>query len=87
MSQHQFQKYVIEGMEKVKALCEQNNACISRLLQTTLTFLNPISKPDGLPELPLKSNDDFQKLEEILALKTTDAGGHEIPAPAYTYLV
>lgn len=87
MSQQQFQKYVVERMEKITILSEQNNACISRLLQTMSTFLSPTSKPDGLPELPLKSDDDFKKLEELLSKKTVDAGGHEIPAPAYTYLV
>lgn len=75
MSQQQFQECVVEGMEK-----------ISRLLQTMWPFLNPTSKPDGFPELPLKSDDDFKKLEELLSIKAVDAGGHEIPAPAYTYL-
>ncbi|KAM0732804.1 hypothetical protein ACS0PU_000965 [Formica fusca] len=75
MSQQQFQEDVLEGM---------NN--ISRLLQTMSPFTNPTSKPDGFPELPLKSDDDFKKLEELLSKKTVYAGGHEIPAPAYTYL-
>lgn len=87
MSQDKFQQYVIEKMEKVVAICEHNNACIGRFLQTTMTFLNPTSKPDGLPELPLKSDDDFQKLKEMLSQKSTDAGSREIPASAYTYLV
>lgn len=86
MSQQQFQKYVIERMEKITILCEQNNACTNRLLQTMMTSLNPTSKPDGLPELPLKNDDDFKKLEELLSIKTVD-GGREIPGPAYTYLV
>jgi len=51
-----------------------------------MTSLNPTSKPDGLPELPLKNDDDFKKLEELLSIKTVD-GGREIPGPAYTYLI
>lgn len=69
MFQQQFQRYVIERMEKLTVLSEQNNACISRLLQTMSTFLNPISKPDGLPKLRLKRDDDFKKLEELLSEK------------------
>lgn len=86
MSQSQFQKYVIRQMEKITILCEQTNACTSRLLQTMMTSLNPTLKPDGLPELPLKNDDDFKKLERLLSEKTVDRD-QEIPAPAYTYLV
>ncbi|XP_036144454.1 uncharacterized protein LOC118646192 [Monomorium pharaonis] len=87
MSQQQFQKYIVERIEKIMVLSEQNNACISRLLQTMSTFLNSTSKRDGLPELPLKNYDDFKKLEEMLSEKTVDAKGRETPAFAYTYLV
>lgn len=86
MSQEQFQKYVVERLEKITILSEQSNVCISRLLQSMSTLINPTSKPDGLPELPLKSDDDFNKLEELLCEKV-DAQGHKTPSAAYTYLV
>lgn len=78
---------MIQRMEKLMIISEQNHACIGRLLQTVMTFVNPTLKPDGLPELPLKSYEDFKKLEELLSEKTIDTGGREIPGPAYTYLV
>lgn len=86
MSQLQFQRYVVRQMEKLTILCEQNNACTNRLLQTMMTSLNPTLKPDGLPELPLKNNNDFQILEKLLCEETND-GGQKVPSPAYTYLV
>jgi len=87
MSQQQFQRYVIERMEKITVLCEQNNACTNRILQTTLTFFNSTLKSDGLPDLLLKNDNDLKKLEEMLSEKTVDADGKEILSPAYTYLV
>lgn len=85
-SPEEFQKYVVERLEKITILTEQNNVCINRLLQSMSTLINPTSKPDGLPELPLKSDDEFNQLEELLREKV-DAQGQKTSSPAYTYLV
>lgn len=76
----------MERLEKITILTEQNNVCINRLLQSMSTLINPTSKPDGLPELPLKSDDEFNQLEELLREKV-DAQGQKTSSPAYTYLV
>ncbi|XP_071574726.1 uncharacterized protein [Temnothorax nylanderi] len=87
LSKQQFQQYVIQRFEEVKALMEQNNASFVRLLNSLQTYMNPTSKPDGLPDLPLTTEDEFRKLELMLSEKVPDnPDGREAPALAYTYL-
>jgi len=57
-------------MENLIILCEQNSVCISRLLETMQTFLNPTLKPNGLSDLLLKNGSDFKKLKELLSGRT-----------------
>ncbi|XP_039308173.1 uncharacterized protein LOC120358330 [Solenopsis invicta] len=66
-------------------LLEQSNASSVRLLNSLQTFMNPSSKPDGLPEFPLTTDDEFQKLELMLSEKIEgNPDGQE--SLNYTYL-
>lgn len=88
LSVQEFQKYVIHKFEEVKVLLEQSNASSVRLLNSLQTYMNPTSKPDGFPDLPLTTEDEFRKLELMLSEKEPDnPDGREAPALAYTYLV
>jgi len=65
---------------------EQSNASSVRLLNSLQAFMNPSSKPDGLPEFPLTTDDEFQKLELMLSEKVEgNPDGQE--SLSYTYLV
>jgi len=88
LSAQQFQKYVIKRFEQIIILLEQSNASSIRVLNSLQMYMNPTSKPDGFPDLPLTTDDEFQKLELMLSEKATDnVDGQEASILAYTYLV
>jgi len=88
LSAKQFQKYVIKRFEQIIVLLEQSNASSIRVLNSLQMYMNPTLKPDGFPDLPLTTDDEFQKLELMLSEKATDnSDDQEASILAYTYLV
>lgn len=66
----EFQRIVLSYLQSIEVTYEQMDSKVNALLRHMNTAgIAPYTKPEELPELPLSTMEEFEKMEEVLAIE------------------